>query len=337
MRTNRLQLTVEDTIDPDLTICDAHHHLWYETDDRYTLEDYLQDIAGGHRIIQTVFVESREMLSQGRSPDMQPVGETEYIERIMSQSSRKKTGETQVAAGIVGFADLTLGSNVEPVLEAHIEAGKGRFRGIRHTCAWDPSPDIKSRWNIPKGLLLDTKFREGLACLRKHNLSFDAWLYYHQLLDLTELARLLPDLVIIVDHIGGPLGIGPYLYRREEVFHDWQEKIANLASCENVFLKLGGLGMANCGFGWNQSTIPPGSDELSRIMSRYYLWCVEKFGANRCMFESNFPVDKRSYSNNTLWNAFKKITRGFSASERQSLFYNTAARVYRLPPVIDLG
>jgi L-fuconolactonase len=328
-----IQLTSEDAIDPELPICDAHHHLWYETENGYSLEDYLGDISGGHRVVQTVFVESGKMLSPDKSPDTQPVGETEYIQNIVSQSCSQKAVKTQVAAGIVGFADLTLGSKVEPVLEAHIQAGKGNFRGIRQTSAYDSSPAVKSHQDIPEGLLSNTKFQEGLGCLKKYNLSFDAWLYYHQLHELADLARKFPDVIIIVDHAGGLLGVGPYKERQKEVYLEWHKWISILANFKNVYLKLGGMGMFNCGFGWDIRTTPPGSDELSKVTSPYFLWCIEQFGVERCMFESNFPVDKRSYSYTVLWNAFKKITQDFSVPERQALFHNTAAKVYRLPVI----
>jgi predicted TIM-barrel fold metal-dependent hydrolase len=260
---------------------------------------------------------------------MQPVGETEFVQGIAAQSESGQYGKTRVAAGIVGFADLTLGAAVKPVLEAHIATGKGRFRGIRHSSAWDASSDIRSAAKIPK-LLLDSKFREGFACLKEYDLSFDAWLYHPQLMDLADLARAFPDTLIILDHIGGPLGIGPYAGKRDEVFQSWKNDIAALAACPNVVIKLGGLGMPWCGFGWHERTTPPSSAELAEIMAPYYHWCIEQFGVDRCMFESNFPVDKVSYSYTVMWNAFKRISRGFSPQAHSALFHDTAARVYRL-------
>ncbi|MBU2535375.1 MAG: amidohydrolase family protein, partial [Chloroflexi bacterium] len=239
-------------------------------------------------------------------------------------------GLTDVAAGIVSFADLTLGAAVIPVLEAHIAASKSRFRGIRHINAWDASPDIVSTRKPPQGLLLDPKFREGFACLKKHDLSFDAWLYHPQLTELVDLARAFPDITIILNHIGGLLGTGPYAGKSAEVFHDWQREIAALAACPNVFVKLGGLGMPRSGFGWHEQTTPPNSTELAETMGPYYRYCIEQFGVDRCMFESNFPVDKISYSYTVLWNAFKHISEGFTPQERGALFHDTAVKVYRL-------
>ncbi len=262
--------------------------------------------------------------------EMQPVGETEFVQCIAAQSASGQYGITTVAAGIVGFADLTLGTAVVPVLEAHLAASRNRFRGIRHTCAWDASADVTSRRSPPKGLLLDAKFREGFACLQKYHLSFDAWLYHPQLTELVDLARAFPDIPIIVDHIGSPLGIGPYAEKRGEVYQEWKRGIATLATCPNVVVKLGGLGMPLCGFGWHERVAPPNSTELAEAMAPYYLWCIEQFGVDRCMFESNFPVDKQSYSYTIMWNSFKRISKDFSLEDRAALFHDTAVKVYRL-------
>jgi predicted TIM-barrel fold metal-dependent hydrolase len=236
-----------------------------------------------------------------------------------------------VAAGIVSLADLTLGSAVERVLEAHIAASPNRFRGIRYATSWHPSPDIRNAHTKPtEGLLLDANFREGFACLQKLGLSFDAWMYHTQLLDLASLAKAFPDATIILDHIGGPLGIGRYTGKRAEVFEDWKRGIAAVAECPNVVVKLGGLTMTMCGFDWHRLPKPPTSAELAAANGPYYLYCIEKFGVNRCMFESNFPVDKASCSYTVLWNSFKRMTEGFSSSERAALFRDTAVRAYRL-------
>jgi predicted TIM-barrel fold metal-dependent hydrolase len=209
-------------------------------------------------------------------------------------------------------------------------ASGNRFRGIRNSSAWDASPEITSSRSRLEGLLLDTRFREGFACLQKYSLSFDAWLYHPQLMELADLARAFPDTIIILNHIGGPLGIGPYSGKRAEVFQEWKRGITTLATCPNVVVKLGGLGMPICGFGWHERATPPGSAELAQAMAPYYEFCIEQFGVNRCMFESNFPVDKQAYSYTVMWNAFKRIARDFSPEERAALFHDTAARVYRL-------
>ncbi len=262
--------------------------------------------------------------------ELRVVGETEFVQGIAAQSASGQYGTTRVAAGIVSHADLTLGAAVAAVLEAHIAASINRFRGIRHSSVWDASADIRPYMNPPKGLLLDSKFREGFGCLQKYGLSFDAWLYHPQLTELADLARAFPDTRIIVDHIGGLLGIGPYAGKREEVFQQWKNGITELSTCPNVIVKLGGLGMPVCGFGWNERTTPPNSTELAEAMTPYYLECIEQLGVDRCMFESNFPVDKVSYSYSVMWNAFKSISADFSPEEKAALFHNTAMRVYRL-------
>jgi len=325
-----LKLRQEDPIEPDMAICDPHHHLWGLPRGHYFLKELLADINGGHNITNTVFVECRALYHKDGPQEMQPIGETEFVQGIAAQSASGQYGPTNVAAGIVGFADLTLGTAVAPVLEAHIAASRNRFRGIRYTSPWHENIAIVTLRNRPRGVLLDSKFREGFACLQKYNLSFDSWLYHTQLMDLVDLAKAFPKIPIILDHIGSPLGIGPYARKGEDVFQEWKCGITALASCPNVVVKLGGLGMEMCGFGWHKRSTPPSSSELAETMAPYYLWCIEQFGAARCMFESNFPVDKISYSYTVIWNAFKRISKGFSPEDRRFLFHDTATRVYRL-------
>lgn len=330
-REDWLALTQEDPLDPELPIIDPHHHLWDYPHSRYLLDEFLQDAGSGHNILQTVFVECRSMYRQDGPPEMRPVGETEFVRGIAAMSASGQYGSTAVAAGIVSFADLSLGSSVESVLEAHIAAGGERFRGIRHAAGWDASDEVRnSHTNPPKGLLLDSTFRAGFACLPKYNLSFDAWLYHPQLPELADLARAFPDVTIILDHVGGPLGIGPYRGKREEVFQEWKRGITELAACHNVVVKLGGVTMPICGFGWHKQAKLPTSADLAEATAPYYLFCIEHFGVQRCMFESNFPVDKASCSYRVLWNSFKRMTKDFSAAERAALFHDTAARTYRL-------
>ena len=325
-----LALVTEEPTDPDFPICDPHHHLWDRPDNRYLVPDLMLDIGGGHRVTQTVFLECKAMYKEDGPAEMRPVGETEFVVGQASESDENGHRPTKVAAGIVGFADLTLGAGVASVLEAHVAAGKGRFRGIRHSAVWDPSPEILAYGNPSEGLLLSPSFREGFACLHKYGLSFDAWLYHPQLMDLADLARAFPDVPIVLNHVGGLIRTGPYEGKREEVFRSWKQGISELASCHNVFVKLGGLGMPRCGFGWHEQSTPPTSVELARAMSPYFLFCIEQFGADRCMFESNFPVDKVSYSYNVLWNAFKRVAGSFSDEEKVALFRGTAERFYRL-------
>jgi predicted TIM-barrel fold metal-dependent hydrolase len=209
-----------------------------------------------------------------------------------------------------------------------LTASPNRFRGIRHSSTWDASSTIRS--DAPAGLLSDRAFRHGFACLHRYDLSFDAWLYHPQLAELTALARAFPAVTIILDHIGGPLGVGPYAGKRDEVFQMWSKGIAELSNCPNVVVKLGGLGSDRSGFDWHERAVRPLSAELATAIAPYFEWCIEKFGVLRCMFESNFPVEKRVNSYVTVWNAFKLMTQGYSAAERQALFHDTAAHVYRL-------
>lgn len=328
-RNEWLQLTVEAPMEPSLPICDPHHHFWDRPDDRYLLDELLQDVGSGHRIVSTVFIECRERWRKDGPEEMKPIGETEFVERIIGP--RAMHSQTAVAAGIVGFADLTHGPGVARVLEAHLAASPRRFRGIRHSCTWDASPAVKTATpGVPRGLMLDSNFRAGLATLKKYGLSFEAWLYHPQLPELASLARAVPDVPMILNHVGGLLGVGPYAGKRDEVFQIWKRGILEVAACPNVVVKLGGLGMLRCGFDWQARPVPPTSTELAEATAPYYLFCIEQFGPNRCMFESNFPVDKLSCSYGVLWNSFKRMTQNFSPTERAALFHDTAVRVYRL-------
>ena len=338
-----LGLTKEEALEPDLPICDPHHHLWDYPDRlpedkvpvfarlfrHYLLPELLDDIGGGHNIVRTVFMECNSMYRKGGPQDLRWVGETEFVQGIAAQSESGLYGSTEVAAGIVGFVDLTLGDAAAPVLEAQVAASPNRFRGIRHISTWDAANNLTSRSRIPN-LLSDANFRRGFANLRKYALSFDAWLYHTQLGELADLAAAFPDTQIVLNHIGGPLGIGTYAGKRDAVFEEWKKGIAALSTRPNVAIKLGGMGMPIMGFGWHERPRPPTSVELASGMAPYLTWCIERFGPERCMFESNFPVDKRSYSYTVLWNAFKRFAESFSPRDRSALFHDTAVRVYRL-------
>ena len=334
---NWLDRTKEATLDPELPICDPHHHLWdlpkvvHPSERRYLLDDLLADTSSGHNVVSTVYIECRAMYRADGPKELRPIGETEFANGAAAMSASGRYGPTRVAAGIVGHADLTLGDAVEPVLEAHLAAGGGRFRGIRYSVSWDASDQVRNAFtNPPEGLYGDAQFRRGFAQLAPLGLSFEGWLYHPQIGDLTDLARAFPDTTIVLDHFGGPLGIGPYAGRRAEILEQWRKDIAELALCPNVVAKLGGINMAINGFGWHERDRPPTSHLLSEVTAPYYEHCIEHFGVARCMFESNFPVDKISCSYNTLWNSFKRLTADFSAAEKASLFHDTAARVYRL-------
>ena len=331
-----LDLVKEEIIEPDLPICDPHHHLWDRNSHqpiqpRYLLDEILEDINGGHNIVSTVFIECGAMFKTDGPEHMKPVGETEFVNGIAAMSASGIYGNARISAGIVGTVDLTIGELSGEVLDAHIAAGGGRFRGIRRAVAWDAADVIRNhRTEPPAGLLLQDKFRRGFAELGPRGMTFEAWCYHLQIAEVTDLARAFPDTTIILDHFGGPLGTGPYTGNANEVFETWKPLIRELATCENVFAKLGGINMDVNGFAWHEKPNPPSSAALADATRRYYDYAIEAFGANRCMFESNFPVDKLSCSYQVVWNAFKRITSGATATEKAALFHDTATRVYSL-------
>jgi predicted TIM-barrel fold metal-dependent hydrolase len=325
----------EPILDPELPIIDTHHHFWDRPadrpDHRYLLEELLADLNTGHNIMATVFLECRSMYRAEGAPEMRPVGETEFVAGIAAMSASGGYGPTRVAAGIVGYADLTLGDRVEPVLEAHIRAGGGRFRGVRHSAGWDASDGIgNSRPDMRPHLYQRTDFRTGFARLAAMGLSFDAWLYHPQLTDVVDLARAFPGATIILGHVGGVLGYGPYAGKTDEVFAAWKHSMTVLAACSNVAVKLGGMMRRLAAFDYGAAAVPPSSETLAGYWRPYMETCIELFGANRCTFESNFPVEKVGTGYASLWNAFKRIAASASADEKLALFSGTARRVYRL-------
>jgi predicted TIM-barrel fold metal-dependent hydrolase len=319
----------EDALDPDLPIVDPHHHLWNHHGNTYFLDELLADLLTGHNVVATVFLQCFWAYRDTGPEAMKPVGETAFVASVAAEAERRKT-HARICAGIVGYADLTLGDAVAPVLEAHIAAGAGRFRGIRHITARHPR--FLASMSTPPGfgLMGSPAFRAGFAQLAKHGLSYDSWLYHTQIHQLVELARAFPETPIVLNHVGGPLGVGPYRGRRDAVFTDWLAAIRALATCPNVHMKLGGLAMVVNGFDFHENVLPPSSGELAQAWSPYMLALVEAFGADRCMFESNFPVDKGMCSYAVMWNAFKRIAAGASADEKKALFHDNASRFYRL-------
>ncbi|MGA9866974.1 MAG: amidohydrolase family protein [Acetobacteraceae bacterium] len=321
----------EPILEPGLPIVDPHHHLWDRPDWLYLLPDLLADLNAGHNVIATVFVQARAFHRAGGPEELRPVGEVEFVNGVAAMSASGRYGMPRVCAGIVGHADLRLGARVEAVLDALVRAGGDRFRGIRHITAHDDDPVmLNPGYPMPARLMADRAFREGFAVLARKGLTFDAWLYHPQIAELTALARAVPDARIVLDHVGGPLGIGRYGAHRAEVFAVWQPAIRELATCPNVHVKLGGLGMRINGFGFEDADRPPSSETLAAAWRPYVETCIEAFGADRCMFESNFPVDKGSYSYAVCWNTFKRLASAASASEKTALFSGTASRFYRL-------
>ncbi len=351
---------VEEILDPELPIVDPHHHLWdrrgspqapagdpstwhgftrvVQLAPRYLLDELLADTGSGHKVVATVFVECRAMWRETGPTAFRPVGETEFVNGVAAMCASGTYGHTRACAGIVGHADLRLPpATVDAVLKAHIAAGGGRFRGIRHSGAHHSDPVVLGplHGRVPEGMYASPEFRAGFAMLAPNGLSFDAWILEPQLPELIDLARAFPDTTIVLDHVGTPLGIGSHQGRREERLEIWRRNIHTLATCPNVHVKLGGLAMAYCNFPSFLSDPAASSSQLAQEWRPYIDECIQAFGPTRCMFESNFPVDLGSCSYATLWNTFKRIAADHGPADRQALFSGTAARVYRLELVAD--
>jgi predicted TIM-barrel fold metal-dependent hydrolase len=328
-----LALTQEETLEPAIAICDPHHHFWdfrleripYQ---RYLLHELAADLNCGHNIRSTVFIEARSMYRPSGPAELRPVGEVEFVQGLAAASATGLYGPTRAAAAIIGHADLKLGDRVEPVLEALHAASPNRFRGIRHTVTWDPHPEVGNREK--QGVLASAEYRAGAKVLAGMGLSLDTGVCFPQLPELAEFAKSVPELTIVLNHLGGLNRAGPYADKDDEVMPAWRRGVAAVAECRNVHLKLGGIGMPRVGFDWHTRDKPIGSEELAAQMAPVISYCIDQFGPARCMFESNFPVDKVSFSHNVLFNAFKRFSAGYSASERAQLFHDTAARAYRI-------
>lgn len=325
---------VEAPIEPDLPIIDTHHHLWDRRGNRYLLDEYLAEARTGHDLVASVFVECHSMYRKEGPEEMRPVGEVEFVAGIAAMSESGAYGPIRVAAGIVGNADLSLGDRVEPVLEAQIRAGGGRFRGIRYSAAWDEDPTIGNSHGVKGvGLYTEPNVVEGAARLAAMGLSLDAWVFHPQLGDVAALARAVPELKIILCHVGGPLGYGRHAGRTHEIHTEWKAAMLELAGCPNVFVKLGGEVMRLGAYPYGGNTTPPGSAELAEHWRPWMGCAIELFGAERCLFESNFPVDKMGTGWVVLWNAFKRLAAGASAEEKAALFAGTARKAYSLEGV----
>ena len=328
-----LALTVEDTLEPELPICDAHHHFWDFRMDRvpyhrYLLHELAADVNSGHNVRSTVFLEARAMYCPDGPEELRPVGEVEFVQGLAAASVSGLYGPTRAAAAIVGHANLNLGADVGRVLDALQAASPNRFRGIRHNTSWDPHPEVESR--SFDGQLADADFRAGARTLAERGLVYDSVVYFPQLSELADFARAVPDLAIVSNHIGGLMRIGPYANRDDEVLPAWRAGIAELAQCPNVVMKLGGVGQPRYGFDWHTKERPIGSEELAAALAPLLNYCIEQFGPERCLFESNFPPDKVSYSYHVMYNAFKRMTAGYTATERAAMFHDNAARIYRI-------
>lgn len=330
VRADWLNAHVEPAIEPDLPIIDAHHHLWDMPGNRYLLPDYLSDLATGHRVIASVYVQSGTMMLPDGPEELRPVGETAFAASVADACAHDPI-LPQVCAGIVGSIDLTMGRKAAPVLEAHIQAADGHLRGMRCLTHWHKDASIH-RIQTVRSILTTAETREVATLLEAQGLVLDVWVYHTQLEEVRDLARECPGLTIVLNHGGTPLGCGPYEGKREEVYRDWHREMAQLAQLPNIFVKLGGFAMRFSGFAFDHRATPPSSETLAKAWSPYIGECISLFGAGRCMFESNFPVDKASCSFGVLWNAYKRLAAGASADERKALFAGTAATAYRLTP-----
>ena len=329
IRPDWLALHQEEPLDPARPIIDAHTHLYDRPGHRYLLPEILADLASGHNVVATVYVQARARYRASGPEVMRPVGETEFANGIAAMCASGNYGPTRVCAAIIAAADLTMGADVGPVLDAHLRASS-RLRGIRQTAAWDEDASmLNPAYRTSEDMLASEAFRAGFRELAARGLSFDAWMFFHQLPRLADLARAFPKVPIILNHCGGLLGVGPYAGRGDEVHAIWKDEMAQLARLPNLHVKIGGLGMRMIGLGLEARPTPATSEQLADAWRPWVHEIFELFSPDRCMFETNFPVDKSSGSYGTFWNAFKRLAEGASSSEKDALFYGTAARVYR--------
>ena len=322
-----LAQVTEPIIDPDRPIVDPHHHLWIRPKSTYVLDHLWADTESGHNITKTVFIECRACYREDGPDHLKPIGETEFVQAIAAASS---AGEDATIAGIVAHADLS-SPHLDEILDAHENAAHGLLRGIRHSGARDPhSESLSIPGRAPEGLYDSDAFRKGIRRLGERGYTFDTWHYHHQNQQFRDLALAAPNTTMILDHFGTPLGVGPYAGQREAIYSQWVDDIAAIAECPNVVAKLGGLAMPDNGFDWDKRDTPPTSDEFVEAQNSYYHHTIKCFGPERCMFESNFPVDRRSISYHVLWNGLKKIAADYSEAEQTAMFTGTAMRVYSL-------
>lgn len=314
---------MHDILDPDLRICDPHHHLLDVYGFHYLVDDLAADAAAGHTVTSTVYVECTMRYRQDGPEHVRPAGETEFVVAQQAPGG--------LLAGIVGFADLRLGDRVDEVLDAHEQAAAGRFRGIRFMTPWAPQQSLRiAPVDPPEHALLDPQIQRGAAAVGRRGHTVDLWLYSHQLDDVVGIARALPDQTFVLDHLGTPVVTDGYELRAEQVREQWRAAMARVAACPNVVLKIGGLSMHTMGAPWTHGDVPVGAPDVAAYWGGDVPRCIDLFGPDRCMFESNFPVDRVNIDYVTLWNAYKLMTAGYDESERAALFHDTAARTYRI-------
>ncbi|MEQ9434272.1 amidohydrolase family protein [Hyphomonas sp.] len=326
-------------MDPDLPICDAHHHLWDVPGHQYQLDEFNadatigQDASDRHNVVSTIFVECTTSYTEGTDAYQRYVGETAFIDGLAETCLKRDDISIEIAKAIIARADVDDHETLTAAIDVHTKASPKRFRGFRHAVNWDADPEIGKAHTDPKpGLLLDPDFQRGAAILAEHDVIFETVILHTQIEELTKFAKRVPKLKIVLGHMGSIVGVGRFEGQEDAVFADWSRQISKLSECDNVHVKLGGINMMRHGFGWHKRPLPPTSDELVDRTGRYYLHTINCFGPQRCMFESNFPMDKISCSYHVLWNAFKKMTASMSNSDRSLLFQETAERLYNIAP-----
>jgi L-fuconolactonase len=320
----------ETILEPELPIVDPHHHLWSRAGSVYLFPELVADLASGHNLRATVFEECGSMYRAGGPEELRSIGETEFVTGVAAMSASGGFGPARACAAMVGNVNLTLGGRVEPILEAHLAASGGRFHAIRFSTAWDADARVHKTVARPR-ILMEERFREGYQSLARFGLTFDAWVYHPQLSEVADLAASFPHTPIVLNHFGSPILGGPNAGRAAEVFAQWREGMTALAAHPNVNVKLGALPVRRSGPKAEGAAAPLSSEEIASAWRPFFEVCLEQFGPQRCMFESNFPVQKRWCSYGVFWNACKRLAAGCSAAEKAALFSGTAARAYRLP------
>ncbi|MEM7080625.1 MAG: amidohydrolase family protein [Pseudomonadota bacterium] len=323
-----LATLVEDVLEPELPIIDPHHHLWMRNGYRYLLPEFAVDLDSGHNIVATVFAECHSMYRVDGPPERHSLGETEFVRGQAAMSASGEFRPVRACDVMFGNVDLTLGEAVEPLLEAHMEAAGGRFRGVRISTGWHADDKIHNV-SQREALLLDPQVDAAIGVVDRLGLSLDCWLYHPQLDELARVADAHPDLTIVLNHVGSPILGGPYHGQTDAVFRDWKAAIIRLSARAKVFVKLGAMPIRMPDYTGDR-TLPPGSEEVAAAWRPWMETCIEAFGPARAMYESNFPVQKRWCSYQVCWNAFKRISAGTSAAEKADLFAGAAARAYRI-------
>ncbi len=317
----------EEALEPALPIVDPHHHLWMRPNSPYLLRELLADLATGHNVEATVFAECHSMYRPDGPEELRSLGETEFVTGVAAMAASGTFGKARACEVMFGNADLTLGARVEDVLQKHLVASGGRFRGIRFSTAYHEG--VHSAAPRP-GMVGEAAWREGYAKLGALGLSFDSWVFHPQLHELAELAGAFPGTTIILNHVGTPILGGPFAGKRDEVFATWKAGIEQVAAHPNVFVKLGALPIRLPGHGGGRRDTPPTSEEVAEAWRPWIEACIEAFGPERSMFESNFPVQRRWCSYQVVWNAFKRLAAGASTDEKAALFAGAARRAYRM-------